>query len=97
MLCVRGEVDLVTAGHLQEAIGAALRERPETLIVDLTNVNFLASAGMTVLIDCQRQAGGRTRFRVVASGHTTFRPMELVGVTEHVAIYPTMQAALAAD
>lgn len=97
VLCVSGEIDLETAPHLQEAVSAALDEHPETLIIDLSKVEFLASAGMTVLIRCQQQAGTRTRFRVVAGGSATFRPMDLVGVSKQIVIFPTREEALAAD
>lgn len=97
VLCVGGEIDLETASHLQEAASAALREHPKTLIVDLSEVEFLASAGMTVLLECQQQAGTRTRFRVVAGGSAVFRPMDLVGVTRQIVIFPSREEALAAD
>jgi anti-sigma B factor antagonist len=94
---VSGEVDVVTAPHLQEAIALALANRPAVLIVDLTDVAFLASAGMAVLVSSGLQAGEHTRFRVVAAGPVTFRPMELIGVTREIALYPTLEDALRAD
>ena len=97
VLGVAGEIDLATAPQLGESIKAAMAERPETLVVDLTDVDFLASAGMAVLIGCHQQAKGVLRFRIVASGSATFRPMELTGMTDEISIYPTRDEALAAD
>lgn len=97
VLNVAGEIDLVTAPQLGESINAAMEQRPETLVVDLSGVDFLASAGMAVLIGCHQQARGNLRFRIVATGSATFRPMELTGMTEEISIYPTREEALTAE
>lgn len=97
VLNVAGEIDLATAPQLGESINAAMEQRPETLVVDLSRVDFLASAGMAVLIGCHQQAQGNIRFRIVATGSATFRPMELTGMTEEISIYHTRDEALAAD
>ena len=96
VLLVSGEIDLVTAPHLQAAIALALNDRPEVLVVDLTNVGLLSSAGLTVLIRAHFKAGNHTRFRVVAAGRTTFRPITLTGVDDEIAVFGTRQEALAA-
>jgi anti-sigma B factor antagonist len=97
VLDVAGEVDLATASQLGDSIKAAMEQQPKTLVVDLTRVDFLASAGMAVLIGCHQQAKGVLQFRIVASGSATFRPMELTGMTDEISIYPTRDEALAAD
>jgi anti-sigma B factor antagonist len=97
VLSVSGEIDLVTAPQLGESINAAMAQEPPTLVVDLSEVDFLASAGMAVLLGCNQQAQGKLRFRVVAAGDTTFRPMELTGVPDEISIFPTREQALADD
>lgn len=98
VLNVAGEIDLITAPQLGEAVNAAIAQRPTTLVVDLTSVDFLASAGMAVLIGSHQQAQeSDLRFRIVATGSATFRPMELTGMTEEISIYPTRDEALAAN
>lgn len=47
---VGGEVDADTSGRLQAAIDAALMLRPELLEVNLTDVTFLDSSGIRVLL-----------------------------------------------
>lgn len=97
VLAVTGEVDLATAPQLGEAIKEAMAREPKTLVVDLSGVGFLASAGMAVLIGCHQQAkGSDIGFRIVAAGSATFRPMELTGMTDEMSIYPTRDEALAA-
>jgi anti-anti-sigma factor len=95
VLSVAGEVDLLTAPELDKLITAQLEQRPEVLVVDLSDVSFLASAGMSVLIGGNQRAGERTRFRLVAVGNATLRPMELTGIANEFSIHPTRDQALA--
>lgn len=94
VLRVGGEIDLVTAPQLEESVTRALAQRPKVLVVDLTDVGFLASAGMSVLVAAHNQAGENTDMRLVASGSATFRPMELTGLSQALQIYPTLREAL---
>lgn len=97
VLNVVGEVDLVSAPVLEQSISTVLERRPEMLVVDLSRVDFLASVGMSVLIGCNAQAGDATRFRLVATGAATFRPLQLTGVTDTISIFPTRDEALTED
>jgi anti-sigma B factor antagonist len=94
VLAVVGEVDLVTAPVLEESISTAFAREPDMVVVDLSEVSFLASVGMSILIGCNERAGD-TEFRLVASGAATFRPLELTGVADTISIYPTRDQALA--
>jgi anti-sigma B factor antagonist len=95
VLEVSGDLDALTAPHLAEAITASLAEQTGTLIVDLSKLDFLASAGMGVLIAGNHAANVAQQFGVVADGPITARPMKLVGLDGILLIYPTLDAALA--
>jgi anti-sigma B factor antagonist len=95
VIAVSGDVDMVTAPRLAEAIDAAIATRPAALIVDLSKVQFLASAGMTVLVTAQAQVVPPTRFAVVADGPATSRPIKLMGIDSTFALYRTRDTALA--
>ncbi|MGH3762866.1 STAS domain-containing protein [Actinophytocola sp.] len=94
VVSVSGEVDMGTAPAVEESIKTALEGEPAVLVVDLSDVSFLASAGMSVLISGMQQAGERTAFRLVATGTATLRPMELTGIAGVFAIHPTRDRAL---
>jgi anti-sigma B factor antagonist len=94
VLRVSGEIDLVTAPRLEESVTRVLAQRPEILVVDLTDVHFLASAGLSVLVAAHNQAGENTDMRLVASGSATLRPMELTGLAQALQLYPTLREAL---
>ena len=56
MLSVCDTVDMLSAPRFTEAIRDALGKGPVGLIVDLTEVEFLASVGMSALLAAQEEA-----------------------------------------
>jgi anti-sigma B factor antagonist len=95
VIAASGIVDMAAAPALADQVGAALRRRPGTLIVDFTGVTFLATAGMSVLMEANRKCDELAiPFRVVAHGPVTSKPMELLGIDDLLNIYPTVDAAL---
>ena len=95
VVAVSGDLDMLTAPELAEAIQAASRKEPAALIVDLSRVEFLASAGINLLITVQRDIGASARFGVVADGSATSRPLKLIGVDTLFAVHRTLDDALA--
>ncbi|MEV6825643.1 anti-sigma factor antagonist [Amycolatopsis sp. NPDC051102] len=93
VLSVGGEVDLVTAPELNDAVTAALAEAPAVLIVDLTAVTFFSSAGLAVLFDLQSRAGSATAVRVVATS-VAARPMAITGADRLMPVFATLADAL---
>lgn len=96
VLDVSGVIDMLTAPQLESAIHTVLGKDPTGLVVDLTGVEFLASAGMGVLVAANDKKAPQTGFCVVAEGPATSRPLKLVGIADIVKLYPTRDEALAA-
>ncbi len=95
VLAAAGIVDMAAAPILADQVGAILRRRPATLVVDFTGVTFLASAGMSVLLAADRKCEELSiPFRVVAHGSVTVKPMQLLGIDDLLDIYPNVDAAL---
>jgi anti-sigma B factor antagonist len=95
VLSVCHDVDIFSAPQLSEAIREALGNAPAGLIVDLTKVEFLASAGMSVLLAAQEAADAATApFGIVAEGAATSRPIRLLGLDRVLALYSTLDEAL---
>ena len=91
---VSGELDMLTTPELAKAIEAAASKKPSALVVDLSAVEFLASAGMSTLITAHEDITPRARFAVVADGPATSRPLRLVGIDQIFAVYRTLDDAL---
>lgn len=94
VLSARLEVDLIGAPKLAKAIQEASNKAPSALIVDLTEVPFLASMGITVLVSAHEQAAGTFRFGVVADGPATSRPLKMIGLDQVLSLYRTVDDAV---
>jgi anti-anti-sigma factor len=91
----RGEVDQLTAPGLSEAIVRALDAPVSAVLVDLTAVDFLGSAGLAVLVDAATRAEKDARqLRVIADAPPVLRPLALTGLETVLSIHPTRDAAL---
>lgn len=95
MNCV-GDLDITTAAVLERQIEEVLNCGPDAIVVDLTELDFLAARGMNVLIRAKGRLGDRVKFLVVADGPKTRRPMTLIGVDSQVPLHSTRDTALAA-
>lgn len=93
---VSGVLDMLTSPQLEVGIAAALLKKPSALIVDLTDVDFLASAGMGVLVAARDKAASAVRFGVVADSPATSRPLKLVGLADLIGLCRNLDEALAA-
>ena len=96
VLSVRGDIDLATAPALQEAVGDVLAEAPPALILDLSDVDFLGSVGMTILVTAHESQRPDRAFAVVARGPGTSRPLQLTKLDEIFAIFGSLDEALEA-
>lgn len=94
ILSVTGELDMATAPLLRESVLMALENDPGTLVLDLTAVTFLGSAGMSQLLEAEGLGGGRTVVRVVASGRECLRPIRLTSLDAVLPVHPTVAEAL---
>ncbi len=87
---------MLTTPQLAKAIQEALADAAASLIVDLSEVELLASVGIgALLVAAQQDVGTVGRFAVVADGPATSRPIKLLGVDSIVALFPTFEEALA--
>jgi anti-sigma B factor antagonist len=98
VVTVSGELDMLTTPRLRAAVSDALDEaigRP--VVVDLTKVTFLGSPGLAALVEAVRKAsqrGGPLRI-VVDNARPVIRPIELTGLDDVLALYETVDEALA--
>ncbi len=100
ILAVEGDVDGLTAPRLAKAVAAAFRDlagRP--LVLDLAKVRFLGSTGLRTLRDSAKEAvhhRGLQPLRVVVDqARPVIRPIEIVGLDQILALYHTVDEALA--
>lgn len=96
VLTATGTVDTTTAPALYGAAAVAVKKNPEGFVFDFTGVDLLTSDGIQVLITTMRMLGPDVGYGVAADGPGTSRPLDMAGVSDHIAVYPTVERALEA-
>jgi anti-sigma B factor antagonist len=90
-----GEVDLVTAPVLDDSLRQAstLATPPKQVVADLSGVYFLASAGLSVLLDLHELCRDRrTPLRVVAGTQATRRSLQITGLDQVLDVVGSVRA-----
>ena len=96
LISVSGELDLYTAQRLQARIDEAGAVGADTVVVDLSEVSFIDSTALAVLVQETRRLEGRGRSLVlVTNDPRTKRVVEVTGLNRVLRTYPTLQDALA--
>lgn len=95
LLTVRGSIDVLTVPQLADAVREAISGVPAGLIIDITAVDFLSSAGMAALVTAHENIAPTGKFAVVADGPATARPMRLVGLDQTIVMYSSVDEAAA--
>lgn len=96
VVTVVGELDLYTAPSLREAALEAAGRGPSRLILDLTEVPFLDSSGLGVIVACLkhlREIGGDLVL-VTAPTSPPAKLLSLTGLDKAIPIFPSVDDAL---
>ncbi|MGI9021448.1 MAG: STAS domain-containing protein [Solirubrobacterales bacterium] len=89
---LRGEVDLVSADVVREALGSALERSPALVVADLTRVDLLDSTGLGALIGAANSAGEECRFAILAPGGMHVRGvLSLSGVLDQLTVFESVE------
>src|SRR5919106_5265569 len=94
VLGVRGEIDTLTAPAFTAATEELLTAPGEVLVMDLTEVRFLASSGLAVLISAAHRAEERgVRLRLVVANRAVRRPLDITGTAALFDLHPDLRSA----
>jgi anti-sigma B factor antagonist len=96
VVTIGGEIDLSTAPAFEAAIAGALDDDPPVLVIELSEVRFMASVGLRILAATQEKVSKSARVAIVADNPATSRPMQLTGLDKVLSLYPTLDDALTA-
>jgi anti-sigma B factor antagonist len=96
VLRVGGELDLLTVPDLQARVYEAIAATSGAVVADLTEVQFLSSSGLTLLLGLQSDLAARDRpLRLVVGGSKAVsRPLLITGLDRLLELHPDLDAAL---
>jgi anti-anti-sigma factor len=96
-VAVHGEVDISVAEALEAVLDAAIRESAGAFILDLSDLDFIESTGLQVLLRARGLLGREDRELAVVCPHGPVRRVfELAGLSELFTLYRTREEAAAA-
>ena len=98
LIAVSGGVDMSTVPQLRQHFVDALNTGSPHLVIDLTDVPFIDSTGLGVLVGLLkrvRTAGGS--LRVVASHSAVLAPLRVTGLHRVFNVCSTIDEAMAGD
>jgi anti-sigma B factor antagonist len=96
-VAVRGEVDVSAVPALTTALDAAIRESEGAFVIDLCDVEFLDSSGLSALLRARALLARDDRqLAVVCPPGPVRRLFDLAGVGELVVVLATREEALSA-
>jgi anti-sigma B factor antagonist len=92
---VQGEVDLATAPELRTIL-AEFAPGEGVVVVDLTDVAFLDSSGLSVLVEVHQHlaSDGLSSLRLVVTRPTMRRLLEATGLIEIFDVRPSLDDAV---
>jgi anti-sigma B factor antagonist len=95
VIAASGEVDMGTAGRLQAALADAVASGATDIWVDLTDVSFMDSTGVSALLAARRALPAACRLVVVTPPGPCRRLLELTGVAGILSVVGDRAAAAA--
>ena len=93
-----GELDLAVAEQTGRKIGASVPSSARGLVVDMTELEFMDSSGVSMLFGLARQVGShRQELRVVApAGRPVARVLQIVEFERAAPVHQDVDSAVAA-
>jgi anti-sigma B factor antagonist len=95
IVALEGELDLERAPSLKWALVDSIDAGRQQLVVDLSQVRFMDSTALSVLVGVNRSLGQSARMAIVCVNANVLKIFELSGMDGVFAIFPTVDDALA--
>jgi len=97
VLPLKGEIDLHVSPSITASLNEMIDKKPERLVVDLSSVSYIDSAGLAALIQAmQKVEGYGGKFRLAGLQETVRSIFEISRLDQVFQIFPDVDGALAA-
>jgi len=92
-ITLTGELDAASAPQFKAAIEGAAAEKPRRLVLMLDGLEYMASAGLRVLIFAKQKLGSATEVFIVGAQAPIVETLEMTGFQDSVVMLPVYDAA----
>ncbi|GAB3474029.1 STAS domain-containing protein [Nocardiopsis coralliicola] len=98
IVALRGEIDLGSQESFRTALEAALAQAPNRLVLDFTEVRFIDSSGLQVLISAHETASAAgIGIAVAAPSRHIAKVLHVTSLDRRVAVWDSVDRALGRD
>jgi anti-sigma B factor antagonist len=96
LVIVKGRIDSYTAPNLSETLNSITKHNRCKIIIDMSDVSYVSSAGLRVLIDIQKtcKKGNQGEVLLVNIPQRVYETLELAGFTPLFKFYKNVDSAL---
>lgn len=97
MLRLAGELDLTSGGHLRDALDTQLGLGRTRLVLDMAELDFVDSTGLSVLIEFSKKSAHDGGQLVLAAPQPhPAKILKIAGVDRAIPVYPDIADAIVA-
>ena len=93
-LTLSGELDAASAPEFKRAVEEAASTQPKRLALIMTELSYIASAGIRVFIFAKQKMGAGTDLYVIGAQEQVRETLEMTGMTYSVQLMDTYDAAV---
>jgi anti-sigma B factor antagonist len=97
VIAVRGEIDLSTAPELREQLESALQQAEPSILIDLTECDFVDSTGVALIVEAWQRIGEQEKGRLAlcCPNSQVRRVLEITGIEGSIEMHSERDDALA--
>lgn len=92
---VSGRIDSNNAHELGEALNGAISAGNTKLILDLSTLDYMSSAGLREIVSAYKKVQGSGDLRLVQPSQRVSEVLEMAGLDSIFKIFPSQSAAVA--
>ena len=95
IIAVSGKIDAITSNDLEIAINDQIYQNNNKIVIDLTEVNYISSIGLRILLIALKKVKLRQGDLKLASLQPFVREVfDTTGLTKIISIYPNQEEAI---
>jgi anti-sigma B factor antagonist len=97
VVLLEGQIDLHVSPKVAESLAALIKQRLSPVVVDLSEVTYIDSSGLAVLINAEQNVETYDgKFMLAGVQPDVQSILEVAGLSQFFLVYPHVDAALAA-
>lgn len=87
-----GELDASVAETFRQAVSNLASQQPRKMVLDMTRLDYMASAGLRVLVFARQKMGADVDIYIIGANEAVSETIEMTGMQHSVTMLPEYDA-----